>query len=215
MRDGSRVPLRRFRCGLRRCLARSRRGFAAISRTPARTPTMLAAQQRRRPTPAETCAHTLRPVLRHGRHCGRVRRPTRRRRPSAYTSAPAASPCCRCRGSHRSRDGGTGRRAGLKIQYWRQCASSSLAPGTRLQRGLFPRTGLQHRLDEALGTALGHGLQTMSTSGQTGLAGKVLAANSFPGSNSAASRHSLQPPNPTLSVRESPTMEGTWRSPER
>ena len=28
------------------------------------------------------------------------------------------------------RDGGTGRRAGLKIRFWKQSASSILAPGT-------------------------------------------------------------------------------------
>ena len=37
-----------------------------------------------------------------------------------------------------SRDGEIGRRAGLKIQYWRQCASSSLAPGTRLRIDTHP-----------------------------------------------------------------------------
>ncbi len=29
-----------------------------------------------------------------------------------------------------SRDGGTGRRAGFKIRFWKQSASSILAPGT-------------------------------------------------------------------------------------
>ena len=81
--------------------------------------------------PRHPAPGTVRRVPRRGRHRVRVRRPTRRRRPLTYTSAPAATPCCRCRGPNRSRDGGTGRRAGLKIQYWRQCASSSLAPGTK------------------------------------------------------------------------------------
>ena len=52
------------------------------------------------------------------------------RRLLAYTPGLAAQSCPSRRAPHRGRDGGTGRRAGLKIQYWRQCASSSLAPGT-------------------------------------------------------------------------------------
>ena len=50
-------------------------------------------------------------------------------RPGVYSGPRGAVPSLR-RVPYRSRDGGTGRRAGLKIQYWRQCASSSLAPGT-------------------------------------------------------------------------------------
>ena len=57
-------------------------------------------------------------------------KPDRRRRLLTYTPAPAAQSRLMCRVPHRGRDGGTGRRAGLKIQYWKQCASSSLAPGT-------------------------------------------------------------------------------------
>ena len=48
--------------------------------------------------PRHPAPGTVRRVPRRGRHRVRVRRPTRRRRPLTYTSAPAATPCCRCRG---------------------------------------------------------------------------------------------------------------------
>ena len=53
---------------------------------------------------------------------------------SSVYSRTVARPRRSRRAPHRCRDGGTGRRAGLKIQYWKQCASSSLAPGTILPR---------------------------------------------------------------------------------
>ena len=64
-------------------------------------------------------------------------------RPGVYSGSRGAVPSLR-RVPYRSRDGGTGRRAGLKIQYWRQCASSSLAPGTNPS---LPARHARRRLD--------------------------------------------------------------------
>ena len=71
-------------------------------------------------------------------------KPPRRRRLLTYTPAPAAQPCPMRSVPYRGRDGGTGRRAGLKIQYWEtvcEFESRSRAPNPDSTRSLEVAAG--------------------------------------------------------------------------